>query len=529
MSEVSAPVVEVTVLEDRARVVRRGAVVLPAGQSRLVVRGVAPVLVDKTLTAVTTAGRVLDVRCRRRLAPWNPLALSEGPKGPSRRADEADALRKQVDDSEAAVAALAAELAVTEQEIDATAQLRAVVLAELAGEASWGRLPGGAAAELARIDERERAATARVAGQRRTLERARRDHAALRARAAEAAADAGTETADVEIDVTTDAAADATVTVEYLVPGACWRPYHTATLRDGSVTFATDACVWQNTGEDWRDAHLSFSTERPSLGATPPRLYADEVRVQRKSEQIVVEARDQDVDTTGLGSTRATATAAEVPGVDDGGVAQTLRAPHPATVLTDGRPYRVALGAHDATAELALVAMPERAPCAFTRTRQGNGGRPLLAGPVDLIRDAGPVGRTSILYVAPEERFELGWGPESDVRIHRDERRRTDEAGVLSSWNATRVRIALRLSNLGDAARNVEVTERIPVSEIDKVEIQLSAPDAWTLEDEPAPLVTERTVDDDGLVRWSVELPARGRRAIALEYVIRAHTSVHGI
>src|SRR5690606_5568296 len=39
------------VLEDRAHVVRRGRVELPAGTSRLRIHGVAPVLADKTLCA----------------------------------------------------------------------------------------------------------------------------------------------------------------------------------------------------------------------------------------------------------------------------------------------------------------------------------------------------------------------------------------------------------------------------------------------------------------------------------------------
>lgn len=41
------------------------------------------------------------------------------------------------------------------------------------------------------------------------------------------------------------------------------------------------------------------------------------------------------------------------------------------------------------------------------------------------------------------------------------------------------------------------------------------------------PLVLERTVDaKDGLVTWTVELPPRARRAVALEYVVKTHDSV---
>ncbi|MCB9560866.1 MAG: mucoidy inhibitor MuiA family protein [Kofleriaceae bacterium] len=528
-----APVVEVSVLEDRARVIRRGTVAVPAGQSRLVIARVAPVLVDKTLTATAGAARVVDVRCRRALAPW---ATGQAAGDAAARAVDAATLRARADEVGAEVARLEAEVTVIEREAADVVRLAEVVLAELGGDAAWGRLPGDAATRLDALDARDRALTAEVAQRRLALARARRDLGSLRARADEAARDAGRDRADVEIDVVADADAEVTLELEYLVPGACWRPYHTATLQDGAVTIATDACVWQATGEDWTDAALSFSTERPSLGAAPPRLVSDELHVQRKSDTLVVEARDQELETTGLGvDAPARAVAAAVPGVDDGGVTQVLRAPHPATVPADGRPYRVRLGDHRADAEVALVAFPERSPCVFTRSRQVNGPRPLLAGPVDLIRDHGQVGRTSILYVAPGERFDLGWGPEPDVRLHRDERRKRDEAGVLGSWHTTRVRVAVRLSNLGRAARTVEVTERIPVSEIDKVEIKVAAADAWQLEDDDGerrddtPLCTTRTVDDDGLARWVVEVPPRSRRAVALEYQLRAHTSVVGL
>ena len=65
--------------------------------------------------------------------------------------------------------------------------------------------------------------------------------------------------------------------------------------------------------------------------------------------------------------------------------------------------------------------------------------------------------------------------------------------------------------------------------------MSLSSAESWRLEDDdgirrdPTPLVTARSVDGDGLVTWTVELPARQRRAIALEYVVKAHDSVSGI
>ena len=55
---VAAAVVEVTLLEDRAFVRRQGRITLPAGTLVVTVDGVAPALVDKTLTAAVEGAPV---------------------------------------------------------------------------------------------------------------------------------------------------------------------------------------------------------------------------------------------------------------------------------------------------------------------------------------------------------------------------------------------------------------------------------------------------------------------------------------
>ncbi|MCW5809319.1 MAG: DUF4140 domain-containing protein, partial [Deltaproteobacteria bacterium] len=73
----TAPIVAVTVLEDRASVTRAAVVAIGAGQSRVTIERVSPILADKTLTATATGARVLDVRCERYIAPWRDPAAGE--------------------------------------------------------------------------------------------------------------------------------------------------------------------------------------------------------------------------------------------------------------------------------------------------------------------------------------------------------------------------------------------------------------------------------------------------------------------
>jgi uncharacterized protein (TIGR02231 family) len=521
------PVVEVVVLEDRARVIRRGTVTLAVGQTRVRVTGVAPVMVDKTAMARAPCGvEIVDVRVEREVAPWLDAAADE-----RAGATALVELRARRDAARDAARALADEAAAASAASAALGELAGGAMRARADHPAGGRSADSAAERLADLSTRARAAAARAATLAVDVARAREEVVRLEQHVAVRERDLGREIAALAIDVVAAAAGPCELTVEYTTPCACWRPYHTATLRDSQIEIATDACVWQETGEDWREVRLRFSTERPSLGTSPPTLHDDLLRVQPKGA-LVVTAREQDIKTTGEGAAKREVV--ELPGVDDGGMTRILVAPMAATVPSDGRPYRVRIGAFTTQAELALVAMPEKASAVILRSKQDNAGKePLLAGPVDLVREGGPCGRTSILYVAPGERFLLGWGAEPSLRVHRTHREKREESGMLGSWSSTTHRVAVRVSNLGAAARAIEVTERIPVAEVEEVEVKLAAPDAWKLEDDDGerrdetPLCVERSVDaTDGLVTWHVELPARARRAIALEYLVRTHDSV---
>jgi uncharacterized protein (TIGR02231 family) len=326
-------------------------------------------------------------------------------------------------------------------------------------------------------------------------------------------------TARVEIDVVIGASCDASVTLEYVVPGACWRPYHRAELEDGRLRFATDACVWQNTGEEWRHAQLVLSTERLSLGVEPPELLTDELRVQKRSESLVVEAREQTVETTGLGGAQKQV-AAELPGIEDGGSALNIAAEGFFDVPSDGRPHRIPIASFEAEPELRLVSMPELSPCAMTAVAVENASdAPILAGPVDLVRNSGLVGKTRVLFVAPGERFEIGFGPESDLRVRRTQEASEEKSKLLSSWQVRKVATTIRLSNLGTAPREIVVKERIPVSELDKVRFEVDR---------------ERTTggkgaDENGFIEWVVNLPGRGHSKLELHYESKKHEDVQGM
>jgi uncharacterized protein (TIGR02231 family) len=326
----------------------------------------------------------------------------------------------------------------------------------------------------------------------------------------------------VELDLEAAQAGEVELAVEYVVPCALWRPLHSARLTDsGALRFRGGAAVWQNTGEDWDDVQLLFSTARSSLGTEPPLLADDLLQAQRRTDRIVVEQRQVAVQRAGLGREAApTPGSVELPGVDDGGDIQVLHGRGRSRVPSDGRLNLVPLFDFECPAQRQLVAMPELESRVFLKVVATNSSRhPILAGPVELIRESGTVGWTRVLFVAAGERFELSFGHDDGLRVYRATKAGTRRDEV-DGWQHADTVVRVYLSNLEDVEKRVQVLERIPVAEIEQVKVTL-------LEEHCRPHLPR--LDKEGFCSFEVVLPGNTQSSVQLGCRVSTAPGVEGL
>ena len=505
--DIPLPVSSVVVLEDRARVTRRRRVGLPAGRCRLVVVGVAPVAVDKSLavSSSTSGVEITDARFVR--APVF---------------ESTDALDDEIRRAGEVLADLEGRMRRLHREGYDTDRLLVSFLDEVAEDAAWARAmtaeKRGAYEELLR---RSRLLAEKAARQANEIEEQKLALARKVERRHATERPDGKVRAHLEIDLACDAPQNADILVSYVVPNACWRPRHRVTLSEGPATVSveTEAVVWQNTGENWEGCDLALSTERASLGTSVPRLETDRLATKKKGP-LLVHTREEQIEEGGLGAggveVRKTD---EMPGIDDGGEPLHLRAEGSANVPSDGRPHAVPVSSFESPAELELVVMAELAQAAITKTTFTNvASRPLLAGPVDLVRHGGVAGRARVGFTAPGEKVALGWGPEPTIRVFREVEPLKGETSLLGSWHTQTHDVRVRVANLGARPVTVVVKERVPVSEIDKVKIEVVAKKTT---DGAQP-------DESGILTWKVSLSPHTHKIVALRVVTRRHADVVG-
>jgi len=144
---------------------------------------------------------------------------------------------------------------------------------------------------------------------------------------------------------------------------------------------------------------------------------------------------------------------------------------------------------------------------------------PLLAGPVDVARRSGSVGRTTLPFTAPGERIALSFGSEDGVSVLRDVDTEEDTSRITGRLTR-RTTVTLHVSNASKDARMLEIEERVPVSEVKEVDVEV-----LTRLCNPPP----REVDRDGIARIEVALGPNATATAKLVWELAASGKVAGV
>lgn len=509
----------VVLFEDRAEVTRVAAIQAQEGTQWVSISGASPLVDDRSVQAKPLRGaQVLAVRVLRRSRMVGEL----GQEQVDALEAEADALRarlrqlewslKAVEDERSHADALFSQWRVALSEIPRDVHQVAVADAWSCAFEELSEAALDVAREQSALSlEREEVRRALQRGQER-LAQGRALQPAYETR--------------VEVQIHAPEAGDVELEITYRLPCALWRPEHLARLRvapsgETSIELLTWATVWQNTGETWSDVEVTFSTARPAQIATPPMLDDDRITCRTKSNAerrtLVVSAHEQSISVAGGEGLGGTTPSHEMPGVDDGGEPLRLSPSERVSLHSDGLPVRVEVSRVHLNAEVTRVVYPEKHPVAHLKATAtlpaGADALPLLAGPVLIAREQGLMGRSKLDFVAPGDTFQLGFGPDEGVRVRRTQSQQRHTRSVSHSQRIERT-VEVFLSCLSDEPRDVEVIERIPVSEVKEIEVTLTRNHGgWR-------------VDSDGFLKATLRLVPGDTRTLEYEYELQASSRV---
>lgn len=284
------------------------------------------------------------------------------------------------------------------------------------------------------------------------------------------------------VNIASESDEETTLTLRYQAAGAAWRPLHTVRLEGKTATFECAAALWQNTGEDWKNAEISVATRREEAGVEPPNLGQDRLRVQAEQARAIVTWEDE--------VESGAPPVHELPAVSDGGQKWAMTALKATSISSDGQLHLATLFEFQSDFSEGLVVMGDQSH--FRATFENGSGRTLLAGPARLYREGDAIGTSRIPLTQHGRSFDISLGAEDALSIKFDEDEQHDGSGRKAK---TKYMQRWKLKNVGRDPISFELLARIPVSTIEEVTVV-------HLEES----TSGAAPDQDGRLSWLIKL-----------------------
>jgi len=329
------------------------------------------------------------------------------------------------------------------------------------------------------------------------LERARKEHAALKAEYDSRFP--GQPDRILLVSAATEGKGEVTLTA--WTNSAYWRPLYRMGLDSstGTIEGVYGVEVNQKSGIDW-DGEIAFHTVRPRGGIqipdVPP-LIADIFEPARNGKVLRLESM-------AMAPMEDRAAGGEF--LEEGLTDVTIRTS--SVVYGFDEDVTIDAGTFTEQSEVSLVCLPEFSPEAWTVATVKSLKRALLPGEVRLSVDGKETGTTTIRALSAGQEMEIPFGTTPLVTAKREEMIPTTGTSWIIKGKHQRGYIITVSNGLAEAV-TLKVKDRIPVPANESIKVQDVA-----LSPEPA----ER--DEKGFLTWEVKLEKGQSRQISVKYTV---------
>ena len=346
----------------------------------------------------------------------------------------------------------------------------------------------------------------------------------------------------ITLELPTDG--EVTLEISYRVGKASWHPQYDVRVQmnneqsQGEVELTYLGMVQQATGERWENVTLALSTARPSLAAVLPELkpwYLKDYTPPPPTPYAAPQAASM----PGFGAMRAMAktapnnplsedtfcsleaaapppppVAAEIATttVERMGTALVFRVGHSVDIPSDNSSHKTTIARDHLPCEFDYVSAPALEENAHLRATVTNTTeRVLLKGDASIFLSNEYVGTTKVKMAAPNEQFQIFLGIDDAIKIKRELIERAMDKGNLLQNDLRRSTYAyfITVHNYAAAPRKIVIHDHLPVPQHERIKVKI-------LQIQPQP--TEHTKLE--ILTWKFTLPADGEQKIEYQFVV---------
>lgn len=332
----------------------------------------------------------------------------------------------------------------------------------------------------------------------------------------------------VTIPFESNAETSLTVDLSYQLPSVSWQPVYDARLdvKTGKMELVQYGSVWQQTGEDWENIDLTLSTARPSQGTSLPDLATDWLQIEQAMQERAMEggnnfsaiasnmsgvpaAAPMMMKSMEVMDAAAPAAPEEVDAtfapaqINTEGFVGEYKIVGKSSVKSDGTQSKLLVGGFETENTSQIQIKPQFSTEAYLVVKAKlKGDAPILAGQVNLFRDGAFIGQGYLPMMRPDDVQELSFGVDDNVMVRRNTLKdENSEAGLITKDSVLERNFTTEIQNLHKEPIQVAVLETIPVSQDQRIHVEILA-------DKTTAGYETDLHDVKGVTRWIVPMEA---------------------
>ena len=297
----------------------------------------------------------------------------------------------------------------------------------------------------------------------------------------------------------------ATAQVAYRVKNAYWKPTYSARLTGDRVHLQFMARVHQETGMDWKGVKVVLSTAQPRGRVNPPRptpLYLRPVQPVRIMRAMPLATKGM-IKEKGPSEEKTRYTLLE-------GVA--LYTPSGTLSLESGKDNLIKVKEWSLTPKVERFCYAVADPAVYVVATLEALPQIFPPGKMQLYQGLSLVGETYLAFKTP---LRLSFGRDQTLKVKRVQTRRFLDKKFGGKVEIT-VAYQTTITNMGPRAKKVEVVERIPVSQDERIQVKFKGAQP--------PVEPDK---EKGFLKWMVTVPPQGKARVSYTFSVKYPEKLH--
>lgn len=333
------------------------------------------------------------------------------------------------------------------------------------------------------------------------------------------------------VDVIADAAVNASINVNYYVPGAGWTPVYDLRTDgvESPVKLTYKALVHQNTGADWKEVKLTLSTGNPHQSFNVPVLnawYLGYVPQYKKQKGYYDDAPASkatatfNTTTSGAGAVNPSGEAEELKDADwntsyttmtDNYVQAEFEIKLPYTIPSDNKTHIVAVMNKELPTKYVYKAVPKMDCNAYLTARvTGWEDMNLMPGQATLFFAGTYVGQTYLNSVEVSDTLNLTLGQDKSIVVKREKQKDKIKEKILDGDKVYTYAYEIQIKNGNVKNIEIEIQDQLPLSNNKQVVVEKES------------LSGAAYNENTGVLTWINNIKAKDNKKINFSYTVKA-------